>query len=186
MEDHLERKTHETRKQQDASRRLCQEKLESLRMAEEKEHEIDMQRAVCGAAMADLDITLQHTKRQVTHREEFERWRYQVAMEAATEAFEGTAGRFRKMYAVEKLVGNCLHKVTFEQSVQSQTIEEGFQRIREVTGLHDVFDIVNKFLNREVEHDQLKATVIETEGTLQELREAVEETQAESSTLAIA
>eukprot|EP00928_Gymnodinium_smaydae_P063455 TRINITY_DN47013_c0_g1_i1.p1 TRINITY_DN47013_c0_g1~~TRINITY_DN47013_c0_g1_i1.p1 ORF type:complete len:595 (-),score=140.43 TRINITY_DN47013_c0_g1_i1:95-1879(-) len=171
MEEHLDRKTHEMKKQQDRSRRLHQEKLEMLKLLEAKEEEIELERTFCGAAMDDLDVTLQHQKGQVRHREEFEHWRYNVALEAASEAFEATAGRFRKMFAIEKMVGNCLQKVIFEQAVQSQLIEEGFQRIREVTGLTDVMDIVHKFLNREVEHEQLKNSVFDAEQQLHRLRE---------------
>lgn len=93
-------------------------------------------------------------------------------MEAANEAFQATAGRFRKIYAVEKLTGNCLQKIIFEQAEQSQATEDGFQKIREVTGLTDVMDIVHKFLNRDVEHGQLRASVREAEVRLMSLREA--------------
>merc|ERR1719231_1817842 len=76
-----------------------------------------------------------------------------------------------KLYAVEKLAGNCLQRITFEQVERSQTTEEGFQRILEVTGLTDVMDIVHKFLNRDVEHEQLKSSVKESEVRLEALRE---------------
>ena len=36
------------------------------------------------------------------------------------------------MWALEKLSGNCLQKVIFEQVEQSQMTEDGFQKIREV------------------------------------------------------
>merc|ERR1719240_1097992 len=47
--------------------------------------------------------------------------------------------------------------------------EDGFQKIREVTGLTDVMDIVHKFLNRDVEHEQLKSAVAEAESKLESL-----------------
>eukprot|EP00913_Durusdinium_trenchii_P001703 g1575.t1 len=91
------------------------------------------------------------------------------------------AGRYRKIYAIEKLTGevfrtcivgcNCLQRLTFDQAEQSQATEDGFQRIREVTGLTDVMDIVHKFLNRDVEHEQLRCTVRESEDHLRQLRE---------------
>merc|ERR1711998_548579 len=92
-------------------------------------------------------------------------------MGAANEAFQGTCGRLRKLYAIEKLAGNCLQKITFEQVERSQATEDGFQRIREVTGLTDVMDIVHKFLNRELEHEQLKSSVKEAEVRLETLRD---------------
>mmetsp|Transcript_104402 Transcript_104402/g.180322 ORF Transcript_104402/g.180322 Transcript_104402/m.180322 type:complete len:433 (+) Transcript_104402:3-1301(+) len=93
-------------------------------------------------------------------------------MEAANEAFLAMAGRFRKIYAIEKLTGNCLQKIIFEQAEKGQTTEDGFQKIREVTGLEDVMDIVHKFLNREVEHEQLRASAREAELRWHSLRES--------------
>merc|ERR1719316_857363 len=110
----------------------------------------------------------------MTRRGDFERWRHDVALEAANEAFQASAGRLRKIYAVEKLAGNCLQKIIFEQVEKSQAMEDGFQKIREVTGLTDVMDIVHKFLNRDVEHEQLKNAVKEAEAKLEALREEFE------------
>merc|ERR1712084_133651 len=104
-------------------------------------------------------------------RADFECWRHEVALEAANDAFNASAGRLRKLYAIEKLAGNCLQKITFEQIERSQTTEDGFQKIREVTGLNDVMDIVHKFLSREEEHEQLKSSVKEAEQRSESLRE---------------
>merc|ERR1719316_1714873 len=106
----------------------------------------------------------------MTRRGDFERWRHDVALEAANEAFQASAGRLRKLWAIEKLAGNCLQKIIFEQVEKSQATEDGFQKIREVTGLTDVMDIVHKFLNRDVEHEQLKSSVKEAEARLEALR----------------
>merc|ERR1712129_119415 len=100
-------------------------------------------------------------------RKKFEEWREEVAKNAANEAFNASAGRLRKLYAVEKLAGNCLQKITFEQVEHSQSVEDGFQKIREVSGLTDVMDIVHKFLNREVEQEQLKTSVKDAEARLE-------------------
>jgi hypothetical protein len=54
---------------------------------------------------------------------------------------------------------------------RSQITEDGFQKIREVTGLADVMDIVHKFLNREVEQDQLRGSVKDSEVRLEALRQ---------------
>jgi len=102
---------------------------------------------------------------------EFETWRHDVALQAANEAFNASAGRLRKLYAIEKLCGNCLQKITFEQVERSQNTEDGFQKIREVTGLTDVMDIVHKFLNRDVEQEQLRSSVKDAEVRLEALRQ---------------
>merc|ERR1712118_588609 len=139
-----------------------------LELAEmDAEHERSMRQG----AMNCMNGTLQTKRNAIKRRADFERWRHEVALEAANEAFQASAGRLRKLYAIEKLAGNCLQKITFEQVERSQATEDGFQKIREVTGLTDVMDIVHKFLNRDVEHEQLKSSVKEAEARLEALRE---------------
>merc|ERR1719213_656267 len=150
---------------------MQQGKTQAVLELELMEQDAENERNVREGAMRDMMGTL-HTKRNaIQRRADFERWRHEAALEAANEAFQGSAGRLRKLYAVEKLAGNCLQKITFEQVERSQATEDGFQKIREVTGLTDVMDIVHKFLNRDVEHEQLKSSVKEAEARLEALRE---------------
>eukprot|EP00930_Biecheleria_cincta_P059542 TRINITY_DN45251_c0_g1_i1.p1 TRINITY_DN45251_c0_g1~~TRINITY_DN45251_c0_g1_i1.p1 ORF type:complete len:558 (-),score=110.11 TRINITY_DN45251_c0_g1_i1:60-1733(-) len=172
MEAYLQRKTTEVHKRQEDSRRIHEGKVNYITQLEDMEQDIQLERMACGSAMTDLEAAMTRRRNEVRHREEFERWRYEVALEAATEAFEATAGRYRKIYAIEKLTGNCLQKLTFEQATFSQATEDGFQKIREVTGLTDVMDIVHKFLNRDMEHEQLRNAAREAETKLHSLREA--------------
>merc|ERR1719321_473250 len=114
-------------------------------------------------AQASMKGCLDTMREGTKERAAFEKWRHEVAKIAATEAFNASAGRLRKLYAVEKLAGNCLQKITFQAVEESQVTEDGFQKIREVTGLTDVMDIVHKFLNRDVEHEQLRSSQKEGE-----------------------
>merc|ERR1719272_965919 len=116
-----------------------------------------------------MHVALTAKKSMIKRRTDFAKWRHEVAMEAANEAFNASAGRLKKLWAIEKLGGNCLQKITFEQVERSQATEDGFQKIREVTGLTDVMDIVHKFLNRDVEHEQLRVSVREAEAHLARL-----------------
>merc|ERR1719274_401953 len=116
----------------------------------------------------------------IKRRSDFAKWREEVSREAANEAFNASAGRLKKLWAVEKLGGNCLQKIIFEQVEKSQATEDGFQKIREVTGLTDVMDIVHKFMNRDVEHEQLKTAVKEAETKLEALREEFERFKRET------
>eukprot|EP00427_Karlodinium_veneficum_P061497 CAMPEP_0169376730 /NCGR_PEP_ID=MMETSP1017-20121227/38829_1 /TAXON_ID=342587 /ORGANISM="Karlodinium micrum, Strain CCMP2283" /LENGTH=469 /DNA_ID=CAMNT_0009475799 /DNA_START=122 /DNA_END=1531 /DNA_ORIENTATION=+ len=141
MDQHLERKSAECHRKASVQERLVRKGAQSAQELDALEQDIEQERVV----------------RDEAHK--------------ANEAFNASAGRLRKLYAVEKLAGNCLQKITFEQVERSQHTEEGFQRIREVTGLTDVMDIVHKFLNRDVEHEQLKSSVKESEVRLEALRE---------------
>ncbi|CAE7276436.1 Lipase [Symbiodinium pilosum] len=171
MENYLDRKTREVEAKQTFSRRINEDKVEQIVKLEMLEQDMHLERMVCTTAISDLSAAIERRRHDVNQGEDFENWRYDIALEAATEAFEATAGRYRKIYAIEKLTGNCLQRLTFDQAEQSQATEDGFQRIREVTGLTDVMDIVHKFLNRDVEHEQLRNTVREAEARLHQLRE---------------
>ncbi len=50
-----------------------------------------------------------------------------------------------------------------------------------MTGLADVMDIVHKFLNRDVEHEQLKSSVKEAEAALRPASTALLECGAQST-----
>merc|ERR1719407_421929 len=170
MEKHLEKKNHEADQLIERSRKSNGEKVQSDLLYEMENEDAKHERGVRENAMRAMMGTL-HTKRNaIQRRADFERWRHEVALEAANEAFQGSAGRLRKLYAVEKLAGNCLQKITFDQVEKSQATEDGFQKIREVTGLADVMDIVHKFLNRDVEQEQLKGAVAEAESKLESLQ----------------
>merc|ERR1719420_2665613 len=132
------------------------------------------------SATKNVEEQMTLKKSSIKRRSDFERWRQEVAREAANEAFNASAGRLRKIWAIEKLSGNCLQKIIFEQVERSQATEDGFQKIREVTGLTDVMDIVHKFLNRDVEHEQLKSAVKEAETKLESLREEFEHFKRET------
>merc|ERR1719262_2138783 len=171
MQAHLGRKGQEAMRKMSQQERLIRKGAESSQELEMMEHQVEQERFVREEAHKGMLNALQAKMDARERRARFEEWRHEVALDAANEAFNASAGRLRKLYAIEKLAGNCLQKVTFEQVERSQTTEDGFQRIREVTGLTDVMDIVHKFLNRAVEHEQLKSSVKEAEVRLETLRE---------------
>lgn len=171
MEGHLRRKFSETDRKASAQERLSRKTAQTVQDLDMLEQDVEHERFVREEALANMLSALQAKMEAKDRRARFEEWRHEVALDAANEAFNASAGRLRKLYAVEKLSGNCLQKITFEQVERSQNTEDGFQKIREVTGLTDVMDIVHKFLNRDVEHEQLKASVKDAEMRLENLRE---------------
>lgn len=179
MERHVQRKEKEVVKYEDSSLRTHQNKVQALQELEYLEYEVDTERRLCGQAIQDLHEDMHHREDAVGHRQNFEAWRYQVAKKAASDAFQATAGRFRKIYALEKLTGNCLQKNTMECFEASQKTEDSFQNIKEVTGLKYVMDIVHKFLTKDVEVEQLKKQVQDTELRLERLRKEEAERQSE-------
>lgn len=171
MEAHLERKSAESHRKVALQERLNRRGAQSSQDLDILEADLEHERSAREEAHRNMLSALQSKMDGKDRRARFEEWRHEVALNAANEAFNASAGRLRKLYAVEKLAGNCLQKITFEQVERSQNTEDGFQKIREVTGLTDVMDIVHKFLNRDVEHEQLKSSVKEAEVRLETLRE---------------
>jgi chromosome segregation ATPase len=169
MEEHLARKQKELAESAAKKRSLQQAEVASCEAMEIQRQELDGERELRVIALERIKSRVEAKNASIKRRADFERWRHVVALEAANEAFNASAGRLRTMWALEKLSGNCLQKVIFEQVEQSQMTEDGFQKIREVTGLTDVMDIVHKFLNRDVEHEQLKSAVAEAESKLESL-----------------
>eukprot|EP00929_Paragymnodinium_shiwhaense_P120905 TRINITY_DN92970_c0_g1_i1.p1 TRINITY_DN92970_c0_g1~~TRINITY_DN92970_c0_g1_i1.p1 ORF type:complete len:563 (+),score=195.16 TRINITY_DN92970_c0_g1_i1:97-1689(+) len=171
MEQHLSRKGNEWRQKIAECDRVHSERVREMQELEAREHDAELERRACHNAQEAMEEELKRQMDSNKGRADFETWRHEVALEAANEAFNASAGRLRKLYAIEKLAGNCLQKITFEQVQRSQQTEDGFQKIREVTGLADVMDIVHKFLNREVEHEQLRSSVKDAEVRLEALRQ---------------
>jgi len=171
MEEHMSRKSRELGQRATESGRIYKEKVQMVETLECLERDAASERDACGSAREVMEMELDRRKEANKRRADFESWRHEVALEAANEAFNASAGRLRKLYAIEKLAGNCLQKITHEQVDRSQTTENGFQKIRDVTGLADVMDIVHKFLNREVEHEQLKTSVKDAEFRLEALQQ---------------
>eukprot|EP00930_Biecheleria_cincta_P079329 TRINITY_DN6711_c0_g1_i1.p1 TRINITY_DN6711_c0_g1~~TRINITY_DN6711_c0_g1_i1.p1 ORF type:complete len:541 (+),score=141.28 TRINITY_DN6711_c0_g1_i1:41-1624(+) len=174
MEGHLQRKTTESFAKVASQERNMRKADQEAKELELFEQDVEHERAVREEALSNMMSCLKAKMDAKERRARFDEWRHEVALDAANEAFAAAAGRLRKLYAVEKLAGNCLQKVTVEQVEKSQETEDGFQKIREVTGLADVMDIVHKFLNRDVEREQLLSSVKEAELRLDNLREQYE------------
>jgi len=185
MEAQLSRKSSESHRKVSLQERLNYKGAQSSMDLDVLEQEIEYERIVREQAHKNMQAALQAKADAKDRRIRFDEWRHEVALDAANEAFNASAGHLRKMYAVEKLSGNCLQKITFDQVERSETTEDGFQRIRDVTGLADVMDIVHKFLNRDVEHEQLKGTVKEAEVRLEQLRESFERLKRETDGLTL-
>lgn len=170
MEEHLARKRREVQQRESECDRARSQRMQHVQGFDALYQDAEAEREATKAARGTMEAELERRRAANKRRGEFESWRHEIALEAANEAFNASAGHLRKLYAIEKLAGNCLQKQTFEQVERSQNTEDGFQKIREVTGLTDVMDIVHKFLNRDVEQEQLKGSVKEAEARLETLR----------------
>ncbi|CAD7958736.1 unnamed protein product, partial [Amoebophrya sp. A120] len=168
LEKHLVRKKTECDKKKDQVRKLeAYRESEVMSLFEKTKTEAQKEFLLKQNAVQKMFQKLQEKKTTLKRRLDFARWRKEVAMEAANESFHQRAGRLRKMWAIEKLQANYLQKVIFSQVEKSQATEEGFQKIRELTGLTDVMEIVHRLLDRDLDQVQLKSAVQEAEAKLE-------------------
>lgn len=171
MDDHLQRKKCDANRRTVDCGRSNADRVQNVRNLEVLSEDAEAERDACRRAREDMEGEIERRRELNRRKARFEGWRHEVALRSANDAFNASSGRLRRLYAIEKLSGNCLQKITFEQVERSQATEDGFQKIREVTGLTDVMDIVHKFLNRDVEHEQLKGSVKDAEVRLEALRQ---------------
>nr|CEL77104.1 TPA: hypothetical protein BN1205_030500 [Toxoplasma gondii VEG] len=132
--------------------------------------------ATFSRSLENVSCVLIHL-RKCTQKDSFDRlshklcqWQQSVIKDAAAAAFSASSGRWRRMYGMEKLIANALQKITVEEVEKSQNTEDTFQKIREATGLDDVMDIVQKFLNKDVEHGQLQQLAAAAEARFEQTR----------------
>ncbi|CDJ66794.1 hypothetical protein, conserved [Eimeria necatrix] len=111
----------------------------------------------------------------VEKRQQLVEWQQAVVNDAAAAALSASSGRWRRMLCVEKLIANYLQKTNVENVEKWQYKEDTFQKIREATGMLDVMEIVNKFLNGEAENQKLKLIAEETEERLESCRREYQE-----------
>lgn len=185
LEEHLSRKNRELQQKQTEREEARCAKIQMDKTLKSYDQEAKTELYVRDSALEAIHGELEKRKEATADRAKLDSWLQGVALAAANDAFNASAGRLRKLYAIEKLSGNCLQKTTFEQVQRSQTTEDGFQAIRDITGLSDVMDIVHKFLNREVEHESLKNSVKEAEGNLDLLRQRHEKLKQEMEGLPV-
>ena len=74
--------------------------------------QVERQTNVKQRAVQRMIQILQFRKNAIKRRCDFERWRCEIAKEAANASFSEKAGRLRKCYAVEKLVGGSFVRLS--------------------------------------------------------------------------
>lgn len=139
------------------------------------EQELEAERLVREQGLKEMDEAIELKREAVEKRQRLVDWQQSVVHDAAAAALSASSGRWRRMLCVEKLIANSLQKTNVENVEKWQYKEDTFQKIREATGLVDVMEIVNKFLNRDSENQKLKHIAAEAEKQLEASRKEYQE-----------
>eukprot|EP00920_Eleutheroschizon_duboscqi_P012558 GHVT01029838.1.p1 GENE.GHVT01029838.1~~GHVT01029838.1.p1 ORF type:complete len:404 (+),score=90.65 GHVT01029838.1:544-1755(+) len=153
---------------------------------EDVEMEADSENVLRRSSLGALKEKIQAKQDSLKRRDDFDRWRSDVAVTAAAAATAASVTQLMACAVLERVVGHSLEKKLVEQVQRAQVTEESFQKIRRATGLTDVMDIVFRFLNRDVDQQHLQEAAEEARLKLERIREHWREVAATTTCRAAA
>jgi hypothetical protein len=92
---------------------------------------------------------LKEQVRMQTRRETREKKRRQIALEVAGDLGEEEEERLKKQFVTKKMYSTLLQGKLEKNVARSSALQQGFQKIKNATGLSDVDDILQKYLSRD-------------------------------------
>ncbi|CAG9315379.1 unnamed protein product [Blepharisma stoltei] len=108
-----------------------------------------------------IEKEYKYTKKANNKREDRKHRQEEIAEAAANEDRDLRYNKTREALMLNKLWYKYLGNALKIQMEQSKSIEEAFQKIRVVTGLYDIQEVVQRFLTREQSYAQLATMVTE-------------------------
>ncbi|CDJ58631.1 hypothetical protein EMWEY_00002780 [Eimeria maxima] len=149
-------------------RKQQKKKIRAVSELKQLEQELQGERIIRNQGLKEIDEAIEYKRAAIEKRHvRLVEWQQSVVNDAAAAALSASSGKWRRMLCVEKLIANSLQKTSVENVEKWQYKEDTFQKIREATGMADVMEIVNKFLNRDVENQKLKLLAEEAEKKLE-------------------
>ena len=104
---------------------------------------------------------LKEQVRMQTRRESREKKRRQIALEVAGDLGEEEEERLKKQYVTKQMYSTFLAGKLEKNVERSSALQEGFQKIKNATGLSEVEDILQKYLTRDETYASLQAAAKE-------------------------
>jgi hypothetical protein len=162
------RKVMETEKEK--ARRMKESKYQSQILLSEFKEVTDFEQRKRDERVAQLEKNLKMRQEAALRREERKVRQAEIAEAAASEQNEAVEVRCKDTLLLHRLwYRNLQYKLDSERD-NSAEIVRAFQQIKMVTGLNDVREITDGFVNREQKYQMLLDAVAESELKLDELR----------------
>lgn len=118
----------------------------------------------------DIEKALNERTSLLERQEERQRLRQEVFEQSAQDAGGLEEAKLKKMQVVRRVYSSMLEKQMYAEEDDLGDLEETFQRIKMVTGLSDVDEIVHKFLSRSEKAQQLEHDADEIRQRIEELK----------------
>ena len=106
---------------------------------------------------------LKEQVRMQTRRETREKKRRQIALEVAGDLGEEEEERLKKQYVTKQMYSTFLAGKLEKNVARSSALQQGFQKIKNATGLSEVDDILQKYLTRDETYSSLQKAAKEAE-----------------------
>ena len=121
---------------------------------------------------------LKEQVRMQTRRESREKKRRQIALEVAGDLGEEEEERLKKQYVTKQMYSTFLAGKLEKNVERSSALQEGFQKIKNATGLSEVEDILQKYLTRDETYASLQGAAKEAEEQIEDALSEQKELQS--------
>ena len=152
-------------------RKSNEEKFQSKLLLEQLQKNINIENAKKQERIGQLEKQCSHRQEIVARREERNRRQAEIAEAAANEDKYASEIKAREVYSVHKFWFGYLKKRLQSEQTRSANVEETFQSIKSSTGIGDVQEVVDFYLNKEANYAQLLTEVSKAEDKLDALAE---------------
>lgn len=167
---HLRSARHAMETEKEKSRKMKETKFQSKMLLSEFKEITEFERRKRDERLMLMERNLKMRQDQAVRREERKQRQGEIAEAAASEDKDASEIRCKDTLMLHRLWYRMLkYKLDLEKEGSAE-IERAFQQIKMVTGLNDINEITQSFVNREQTYQGLLASVAESEAKLDELK----------------
>jgi len=150
---HVKQMTHNQRQRRNQLEKKRRELADRIRLATAKREK----------RLEEAREALKEQVRMQTRRETREKKRRQIALEVAGDLGEEEEERLKKQYVTKQMYATFLAGKLEKNVARSSALQQGFQKIKNATGLSEVDDILQKYLTRDDTFESLQKAAKDAE-----------------------
>jgi hypothetical protein len=157
--------------EQQKSRKTMEAKFQSRLQLKELKDQYEYEKRQKEDRIVQLERNVRMRQEASARREERQKRQTEIAEAAAKADSDSQESRLRDNVMLLRFWYKFLVKKLDTEKTNSSQIEDAFQKIRTATGLHDVQEIVERFLTREQTYNEFISGVSEAEKKLETLKQ---------------
>jgi hypothetical protein len=153
---HVKQMTHNQKQRRNQLEKKRRELADRIRLSKDKRTK----------RLDEARDALKEQVRMQTRRESREKKRRQIALEVAGDLGEEEEERLKKQYVTKQMYSTFLAGKLEKNVERSSALQDGFQKIKNATGLSEVDDILQKYLTRDETYASLQGAAKEAESQI--------------------